>query len=351
VRVPSRVFPTVLSILPLVETSVQADPRAVQDPISAVFELADEVGAQTPKIRRVLRYVRVFVWLWLAIDFLVIAQISEAPGFSVLLLAILLVLFLFLRSVREKVGRTAILAVAAVVSAVLALTLGPAIPFGIVLVPLFYLGLVVLDLMRELRGFFEYFALRHQVVRRVREADPVVYVPEGADAGRRALAYLHATDPDVGRAIDATGGVAVPALLEGGSGLAYAFDGYVLARPSLLWTWFGFGDHGLAAFVKAFDHAPTRADLEALRRAVEDVAAATHVPPARIVAVWHATSGAQVAPDAYEFLLGQAAHMSHRGNRFAASLELLTEGEDGTYDRIPVVVASPVSPAARTAPA
>jgi len=334
-----------------VETSVQADPRAVQDPISAVFELADEVGAQTPKIRKVLRLVRVFVWLWLAIDFLVILVISGAPGFSLLLVVVILVLFLVLRGVREKVARTAILAVAAVVAAALALTLGPAIPFGIVLVPLFYLGLVVLDLMRDLRGFFEYFALRHQVVRRVREADPVVYVPEGADAGRRALTYLYATDPDVRRAMDGPGGVAAPALLQGSTGLAYAFDGYVQARPSRLWTWFGFGDHGLSAFVKAFDHAPTREDLEALRRAVVDVGAATHVPPARIVAVWHATAGAQVAPEAYEFLITQAARISHRGNRFATSLELLTESEDGTYDRIPVVVASAVSPAARTAPA
>ena len=75
------------------------------------------------------------------------------------------------------------------------------------------------------------------------------------------------------------------------------------------------------------------------------------MPPSRVVAVWRSTQGAQIAPDAYEFLIRESVRSSHRGNRFAASVELLTENEDGTYDRIPVVVASAITPAARTAPA
>ena len=330
---------------------MQRDPRAVQDPISAVFELAEDVDAQTPKIRKVLRYVRVFVWLWLAIDAFLILSTSFAPFLSLLLLIVLVALFLSIRLVPERNGRTAILVGAAIVSAVLALTMGPLLPIGIVVVSLFYLGFTILGLMRDLRGFFDYFALRHQVVRRVREADPTVYVPQGADVAHRALAHLAATDPDVGPPMGLPGGLASPALLPGKSGLAYAFDAYVVSRPSRWWRWFGIGYTGLAAFVKAFDHAPTLADLDAVRRAVEDVCAATHVPPARIIAVWKAPPGAQVSPEAYEFLLRASARMVHRGSTFAASLELFTETEDGTYDRIPVVVASPISPAARTAPA
>ncbi len=328
---------------------MQGDPRAIEDPISAVFELADEVDAQTPKIRRVLRYVRVFVWLWLVVDFLVIVSFSGAPGLSFLLLLVLLALFAVMRSVRERTGRTALHVAGAIVAVFLGFTVGPVL--GIVLVPLFYLGLVILGLMRDLRGFFDYFALRHRVVQRVREADPVVYVPQGADAVRRTLVFLEATDPDIRGAMTIPGGLTAPALLQGKSRLAYAFDAYVRARPSRWWTWFGIGYTGLSAFVKSFDHAPTRSDLDALRRAVEDVCAATRVPPARVIAVWRATPGAQIAPDAYEFLVRESVHSSHRGNRFAASVELLTENEDGTYDRIPVVVASAISPAARTAPA
>ena len=101
---------------------MQGDPRAVEDPIAAIFDLAEEVDAQTPKIRRALRYVRVFVWLWLAIDFLVIVAFSQARVLALLLLLVLLALLISTRALPGKAGRTALLGSAAVVSAVLALT-------------------------------------------------------------------------------------------------------------------------------------------------------------------------------------------------------------------------------------
>src|SRR3972149_563008 len=57
------------------------DARAVEDPIAAVFDLAESVDRQTPKIRRMLRYVLVFVSLWLLLDFfLIIVTAAISPG-------------------------------------------------------------------------------------------------------------------------------------------------------------------------------------------------------------------------------------------------------------------------------
>src|SRR5439155_511620 len=77
------------------------------------------------------------------------------------------------------------------------ISIGGLLFVGVVLVALFVLGFIILELMRDLRSFFDYFALRHRVIQRVRQADPVVYVPEGKDAVQRILAHLASSIPDV----------------------------------------------------------------------------------------------------------------------------------------------------------
>src|SRR5947208_5810191 len=103
----------------------------------------------------------------------------------------------------------------------------PFLIFRIGRVALFVLGFIILELMRDLRSFFDYFALRHRVIQRVRQADPVVYVPEGKDAVQRILSHLAATSPDVRGLMAVPGAVAIPALLTGKTGLTYSFDAYV----------------------------------------------------------------------------------------------------------------------------
>src|SRR5437773_2062704 len=153
--------------------------------MAAIFDLAESVDRQTPKIRRMLRYVRVFVSVWLLLDFFF----------------------------------------------------------------MFVLGFIILELMRDLRSFFDYFALRHRVIQRVRQADPVVYVPEGKDAVQRILAHLASSSPDVRGLMAVPGAVAIPALLTGKSGLTYSFDAYVRRSPSQLWRTVSLGSPGYAVFV------------------------------------------------------------------------------------------------------
>src|SRR5207245_3129872 len=122
---------------------------------------------------------------------------------------------------------------------------------------------------------------RHRVIQRVRQADPVVYVPDGKDSVQRILTHLGATSSDVRGMMATPGAVATPALLTGKSGLTYSFDAYVRREPSTLWRVRRLGAAGFAVFVKAFERAPTLADLQALKTAIEDTSAATTLAPAR----------------------------------------------------------------------
>src|SRR5256885_13671749 len=48
--------------------------------MAAIFDLAESVDRQTPKIRRMLRYVRVFVSVWLLLDFFLIIVLAAIGG-------------------------------------------------------------------------------------------------------------------------------------------------------------------------------------------------------------------------------------------------------------------------------
>ena len=331
----------------------QRDARAVEDPIAATFELAESVDRETPKIRRMLRYVRVFVSLWLLLDFflmIVLAAISARglPGVTLILFIPIVALLLAVRYVSQRTLRL-ILFILVVIFGVVQVLATADLLLGAVLVSLFILGFVILELMRDLRSFFDYFALRHRVILAVRAADPVVHVPQGKDAAARILAHLSAANPDLKAAMAVPGALVAPALLTGHGGLTYSFDAYLRSEPSTLSRIVGLGPAGFSVFVKAFDRAPTAADLQSLKAAVEDISQATRIPPARILMVWKARGDESVAPDAYEFLTHQAARVRIRGSTYACSLELAREGDDGTYDFIPYVV-EPVIPGARTAP-
>jgi hypothetical protein len=331
------------------------DARAVEDPIAAIFDLAESVDRQTPKIRRMLLYVRWFVTVWLFLDFLLIvtlAVIGEgSPGLALLLFVPIIVLLLAMRRAPNSTVRLILLILVIIVANFLVVTVGGLFVVGVVLVALFILGFIILELMHDLRSFFDYFALRHRVIQRVRQADPVVYVPEGSDAVERILSYLTATNPDVRGVLATPGAAAIPALLTGRSGLTYSFHAYIRQAPSLLWRIISLGSAGFAVFVKSFDKAPTLADLRALKAAVEDVASATRIPPARILVLWRSKRDESLSPDAYEYVMKEAVQVRIRRSTFACSLELAIERDDGTYDFIPLVVEPAVAPSGRPAAA
>jgi len=330
------------------------DARAVEDPMAAIFDLAESVDRQTPKIRRMLRYVRVFVSVWLLLDFFLIIVLAAIgggnPGAAFLLFIPIIALLFAMRRISGSTARLVLLILVIVFANLQIISIGGLLFVGVVLVALFVLGFIILELMRDLRSFFDYFALRHRVIQRVRQADPVVYVPEGKDAVERILAHLASSSPDVRGLMAVPGAVAIPALLTGKSGLTYSFDAYVRRSPSQLWRTVSLGSPGYAVFVKAFEKAPTLQDLNALRAAVEDASLASRIPPARILVLWQAKGDESVTPDVYEFLTKETARVRLRGHTFVCSLELAVERDDGTYDFIPLVLEPAAVPGGRPTP-
>jgi hypothetical protein len=315
----------------------KGDIRAVENPISAIFDLAEEVHEQAPKIRRLIGYSRLFIGVWLLVDLLFLVVMAEASRPVVVpLAALLFISAVALRWARGRFSRGFLTGTIILVAIAIGLAFGEAFLMGALLAALFVLGIVILNLMKDIRGFLNYYVLRHRAIRSVREGDPVVYVPKGEDAVQRLLKYLQERHPEL-RGQTRQGYVQAPAVLKGRSGLLYNFDACILARPSALWRPLGLGDTGYAIYVKAFQSPPSVRDLEALKRAVEDVSQAEKVPPSRVIALWTRQEDESLSDEAYEFLTTQVVTFRHGGQEFNCSLELIIESPDGTYDFIPFV--------------
>ena|SRR3990170_299929 len=322
------------------------DVRALENPLTAIFDLAEEVEAQTPKIQRLLRYTVWFVSGWLLLGFLLIVIVSAMPLFAFLFTVLLFGLLMLRGQVRSTTGEGLVLAAAILVGVLVILTFGAAWILGVVLVALFFLGMTILDLVEDARALFAYHALRYRVIRAVRDADPIVHVPQGATPVARLLASLKERNATIAEMVAHPQALRTPAILTGKSGVAYEFDAFV-TWPAGTLAPFGIGPRGAAVYMKAFPHAPMRADLEALRRAVEDVSLALRMPPTRVIALWKSDGTHDVPEETYTFLTTEVVGAVVRGRKVACSMELVTEMPDGTYDFIPLIVeASPAAPAA-----
>src|SRR5256712_2786621 len=150
-----------------------------KDPTAAIFDLAESVDRQTPKVRKTLRYVRWFVSEWPPLDFFLILLVSFPGGGAGLTLLLSLPILIFLLGVRlakTSTARLILLGLAIVFGARQALSMGPLLFLGAVLVVRVILGFRILVLMRDPRSFFDYFALPQLVMQRVRQAESVLHV-------------------------------------------------------------------------------------------------------------------------------------------------------------------------------
>lgn len=316
----------------------RADIRAVENPISAIFDLAGDVYERAPKIRKLIRYARAFVYLWLFIDFWIIIILGNYPFVSFLLILAISFSMYSLRWANHRSSRLILFVVAAALAFLLILlSFKEVFLVAVLLVILYYLGWVVLDLFRDLRKFFDYYVVRHKVIRTVREADPVVRMPPGPDPVSRLLSYLSGASPETSRVMSMPSTVKRPAPLMGRSGVVHDFDAMVLAAPSALWSLTSWAYPGWCILIKAYDGPPKLDDLKYLKHAAEDVTAALKVPPSRVVALWNMKGGQALSEDAYKFLTTEVVTFRRRGDIFLCSMEMIAESEDGTYDLIPFI--------------
>src|SRR3989442_859185 len=199
--------------------SVQkGDVRAVENPITAIFDLAEDVEARSPKIRVAIQYARIFIAFGLFLDWIMILLLSEGKVMAVLLTPLIFLLFYVRRWLPDASSRSVLLALALVAGSFDILAFRETVVFGVILVPFFVLGLVAIDYLREVHSFFEYYALRHRIVKSVRDADPVAYIPDGKDATQRVLAFLASRNPEVAQLLRTPGALMAPAILHAKSG-------------------------------------------------------------------------------------------------------------------------------------
>ena len=315
----------------------KGDVRAVENPITAIFDLAEDVGAQSPKIRIAIRYARVVIAFGLFINAILILVLADAREFA-LLLTFAIFIMLFVRRWLSDVGSRSVLFALAITAGVFdVLAFRGSLFFGLILVPFFFLGLVTMGYLREISEFFDYYTLRHRIVKSVRDADPVAHIPDGTDATQRLLRFLASRNTEIDVLLRTPGAAATPALLQGKSRMMYEFDAYVHRAPSPLWQLLGFGSPGFAVYVKSFPHPPTVTDLKSVRRAVEDVSAATKVPPSRVIALWREEGDAKLDDDAYSFVTQEVVATRRLGTTLSCSLQSIAETADGTYDFIPFI--------------
>lgn len=267
----------------------QRDIRAVDNPISAVFDLAEEVNNEVPRVRKLVTYASVFIGAWLVISF------------------VLMIVLLFSNFILA----------------------------GVVLL-LFIIGILAMAMLRNLGDFMRYYAMRHAAIVRVRNDDPVIYVPKGDTSVLRLMELIRVRNPSMAKAI-AERQYQAPSIQRGASSVFYNFDAYLSSKPGALWRSLGIGYPGYQLFIKCF-HAPPRSeDLAALKRAAEDVAEATKLPPSRVIALWSRTPDQELSEETYHLLESMTVQFVHRTKRYASTMELIIENQDGTYEFIPYV--------------
>jgi hypothetical protein len=268
------------------------DVRAVENPISAVFDLAEEVNAEVPRVRKLVTYATVFMVIWLFVDLLLIlASIANGNAF-----------------------------------------------LAVALLALFIIGILALAMLRNLGDFMRYYSRRHAAILRVRNEDPIVYVPKGDTAVIRLFQYLGTRSPSLAQTV-ASRQYQLSAILKGDSGVLYSFDGYLRSESGSLWKSLGVGYPGYQLIIKAFGYPPRPEDLLSLKNAAEDVSKENKLPPSRVIALWIRRADQELSEESYRAIMDTRVTFAHRGKRYASSLEVIIENEDGTYEFIPYMAA------------
>ena len=267
---------------------MQKDIRAVENPISAMFDLSEDVAQQAPNIRSLVHYASAFIAIWLIINVL-LGLVFLFTG----------QLFLFL-----------------------------------VMLVLFIMGVTSLILISRINRFFKYFVARQQAITTIRQMDPMVYAPKGANVTERLVTYFRASIPAFQRKEVE---VAMPGIVQGLHGTEYRFDAYIKEPSSGLWKSIGMGAHGFGVFIKAFKAPPTLQDLQALKKAVEDVSQRTGIPPVRVIALWEREEDQIISDAAYNFVMNNIIDVKHKSRKLSCAMEIVSEAE-GSYDFIPYIV-------------
>ncbi|MCI4319147.1 MAG: hypothetical protein L3K23_03310 [Thermoplasmata archaeon] len=268
------------------------DPSGVEDPISAIFDLADRAAEMAPTVRRMYRYTASIVVVWIVLTaFVTLVTIGSTPLLAVLSF------------------------------------------FGLVA------GVIALSLLRRTDRFFGSFVQRHRSIRLVRDADPVVKIPEGRTPVERLGRYLVQSSPTVESTVREDPGAMRYRVQLSAPGAARPFDIVVTRRGGTLWRALGRGDRGFSVLGRI---APETVSIDDLRRMETDaLAVAPQLPGAVVRLILLRPKTAPLPEDAYEYAVGHPVVFRRGLGSYRASLEVISENADGSYDFVPHVLGVP----------
>lgn len=267
-------------------------PPGAEDPIAAVFDLADRAAQMAPTMRRMYRYTATVVVIYLLImAFLLL--FSLASNLVLALLAILALVF----------------------------------------------GVIALSLLRETDRFFRNFVQRQRTIRLFRDAEPAPKVPEGRTPIERLARHLAQSSPRIEELLRAEPSALTSRVQLDAGGHPAPFD-LLLVRPGgSLFRAIGAGEAGFAVLARLGPDSPTLEDVQAFGRDVAAVAGRLDGLPVRAILL--RTRPGPLGDGAYDFAVGHPIVVRHGLTEGRCTLELVTEQPDGTYDLVPHVLGIP----------
>lgn len=269
-----------------------ASREGVEDPISALFDLAERAAGMAPVVRRLYRYTAVILVLWIVImAILILVGLGSAGWLSVLAL----------------IGLGA--------------------------------GVIALGLLRQTDRFFREFVERHQWIRQVREADPDVRIPEGRTPIERLARYLALSNPRIERRVAETPAAVRYRVSVRAGGREIPFDLIIESPSGAVARWFGGDDSGFAVVARLASGTPTLAEVRQLEA---DALTAAPVLAGRLarVILLRVPSG-ELPEEVYDYAVGHPVEVPWGFGRRRAALEIISERPDGSYDLVPRVLSVP----------
>jgi hypothetical protein len=267
-----------------------SDARAVENPITDMFKLSEDVYTLIPEMKKMILYSYFYF------------------GSTLLILLGFILVFLVAANV-----------------------------FGVlILLLMFIIGILSLLLLRKLNRFIKYFSIRHSAIKAVYE-EQETDIPSGADPAERIITYLSRRDPPLKKIIQQNH-LKRNYTIKTGSG-SYTFDLLAFKKPSLRSILFGGGDTGYSLFVKVMHAYPTLMQVLEFDAAVTKGCKSLGLVPTRAIIL---VSGAKNELDdaTYETIFTSPIVVKHgllMSERYLCSVQIVAEGPDGKYDFIPFI--------------
>ncbi|HID72067.1 MAG TPA: hypothetical protein EYP29_04915 [Thermoplasmata archaeon] len=257
-------------------------PFQMENPISALFDLAEEVSAKTPDVKKKVKIAMIFIAFWLGVN--LIFFISALASKQLLRGLILLVVFVF--------------------------------------------GLVTLKFALFSFEFFSEFSKRHNAIKTLREGDVFEPVPEGDSVLERFLNYLKRNFPFYSK------------MLHQGSSLkkdekeCNYFDIAVCSeKPSFFKRFFG-EERQRILFIKVLS-SPRAEELKKLVELAKRISEKYGLVPELVIIAQNTLES--LPEELYSYLTEERHTVRIKGKGFHFPVQLVREIE-GVYDFIPYLV-------------